>query len=101
MGYFISENCKLDHKIAFFCKRLNTKILVKQETIVTDRKMYGLKELIKRKIKMSEDLRITENLGLSVKKSGKYFISKMEGTIFQMKPKQLAISLCITHYSHY
>lgn len=62
MGYFISENCKLDHKIAFFCGRLNTKLLVKQETVVTNRKMYGLKELIKRKIKTSEELDITENL---------------------------------------
>lgn len=62
MGYFISENCKLDHKIAFFRGRLNTKLLVKQETVVTNRKMYGLKELIKRKIKTSEELDITENL---------------------------------------
>lgn len=46
--------------------------------------MYGLKELIKGKNKMSKELDITENLGLLVKNQEN--ISKMESTIFQMEP---------------
>lgn len=101
MGYLIPENCKLAHKIAFCCRRLNTRILVEHETTVTPRKMCGLKELMQRKNKMSKELDITEYLGLPGKISGKHFNSKMESTVFQVGPKPLAVPLCITHHSHY
>lgn len=53
MGEWVISSLKIanDHKIAFICRRLNTKILVEQETTVTDRKMCDLKALIKRKNK--------------------------------------------------
>lgn len=84
-SYFRPEKFKFNHKISLlvFCRSLKTKTLVGHETVVTDRKIHGLKELIKRKNKISEELYIIENPGLPVKNQEN--ISKLDDSVFQIE----------------
>jgi len=60
--------------------------------------MYGLKELIKRKNKMSEELDITENLGLPVKNQENIFFLKWKAPSSKRNLNHL--QFLYTHYSH-
>ena len=62
------------------------------------KKMYGLKELIKRKNKMSEELDITENLGLPVKNQENIFFLKWKAPSSKRNLNHL--QFLYTHYSH-
>lgn len=96
-SYFRPEKFKFNHKISLlvFCRSLKTKTLVGHETVVTDRKIHGLKELIKRKNKISEELYIIENPGLPVKNQEN--ISKLDDSIFQKESYSQHLHF-ITHF---
>lgn len=96
-SYFRPEKFKFNHKISLlvFCRSLKTKTLVGHETVVTDRKIHGLKELIKRKNKISEELYIIENPGLPVKNQEN--ISKLDDSVFQKESSSQHLHF-VTHF---